>query len=84
MSIGLVATGLAWRRRHALGVFVAFLLVGAVVDVYLSFVGDAVEVGRHLTGPLLRFSISVIIAAGIGVDATISQRTQTGVIDIVD
>ncbi len=84
VSVCIGATWLAWRRRHALGLLVAFLLVGAVLDVYLSFVGDAVEVGRHLSGPLLRLSVAVIVVAGVGLDALISQRTQTGVIDIAD
>jgi hypothetical protein len=83
-SISVVATGVGWRRRQALGLLLAFLLVGAMVDLYLSFVGDAVEVGRHLAGPLLRLSVAVIIAVGVGLDAAISQRTQTRVIDVAD
>ena len=34
-------------------------------DLYLVYVADAVEVGRHLVGPLYRFSVVAVVAVAI-------------------
>jgi hypothetical protein len=81
LSVALVAsTGyalLAARRRRALGLFAGFLLVPAWIDLYLSYAGDAVEVSRHLVGPLSRLGVATVVVTGIGVDAAIASMRRS-------
>ncbi len=63
---------MAARRRRALGLYAGFLLIPAWIDLYLSYAGDAVEVGRHLVGPLSRLSVAVVVVVAIGVDSAIA------------
>lgn len=65
---------IAARHRRALGLFAVFLLVPAWIDLYLSYVGDAVEVGRHMIGALSRLSVAIVVVVGIGVDAALDGR----------
>ena len=77
-AVGLVASTagavLAARRRRALGLFAAFLLLPAWIDLYLSYAGDAVEVNRHMVGALSRLSVAMVVAVAIGVDAVLQKR----------
>jgi hypothetical protein len=63
---------LAARRRRALGLFAGFLLIPAWIDLYLSYAGDAVEVSRHLVGPLSRLSVVIVVVIAIGIDSAIA------------
>ena len=63
---------LAARRRRALGLFAGFLLIPAWIDLYVSYAGDAVEVSRHLVGPLSRLSVSIVVVVAIGIDSAIA------------
>ena len=78
VAVGLVAsTGaalIAARRRRALGLFAAFLLIPAWIDLYLSYAGDAVEVSRHLIGAMSRLSVAIVVVVGIGIDAALEAR----------
>jgi hypothetical protein len=78
LSVALVASTayalLAARRRLALGLFAGLLLVPAWIDLYLSYAGDAVEVSRHLVGPLSRLAVATVVVTGIGLDAAIASR----------
>ncbi len=65
---------LAARRRPALGLFAGFVLIPAWIDLYLSYAGDAVEVSRHLVGPLSRLSVAIVVVIGIGADAWLHGR----------
>jgi hypothetical protein len=62
---------LAALRRRALGLFAGFLLIPAWIDLYLSYAGDAVEVSRHLVGPLSRLSVAIVVVIAIGIDSAI-------------
>ena len=66
------------RGRRALVIFGAAGLVSAFVDIYVSYTADAVEVGRHLVGPLGRTSVMLISCIAIGVDAFIHWRRHRG------
>ena len=68
---------LAARRRRALGLFAGFLLIPAWIDLYLSYAGDAVEVSRHLVGPLSRLSVAIVVVVAIGIDSTIALADET-------
>lgn len=47
---------------------IPFLVIPVLADLYLSYVADAVEVGRHLVGPLQRFAVVTVVAVALGVD----------------
>lgn len=72
--VSVLSIGLAGRRRPAHAWLVVFLVVPAWVDLYLAYVGDAVEVARHLVGPLVRMSIGTIIAVALGATAVADAR----------
>jgi hypothetical protein len=57
------------RRAAPYGWLAGLLLVPAWIDLYVSFAGDAIEVGRHLVGPLLRLAVAMIVVTAIAVDA---------------
>jgi hypothetical protein len=57
------------RRRLLAGVVAAGLL-SAIVDIWCSYVGDPMEVNRHMVGPLSRLSVLVIVGVALGADAT--------------
>jgi hypothetical protein len=59
------------RRRRLLAVFAAVLLTSALVDLYISFAGDSVEVERHLVGPLLRLALMIVISVALGADTAL-------------
>jgi hypothetical protein len=78
VAVGMIASTaaalIAARHRRALGLFAAFLLVPAWIDLYLSYAGDAVEVSRHLIGALSRLSVAIVVVVGIGVDVALHRR----------
>lgn len=61
----------AWRRRRVEAVVLGLLLASTFVDLYMAYVGDAVEVQRHMVGPLARMALVMVFCLGIGVDAMI-------------
>jgi hypothetical protein len=67
------------RRRRLLVVVVGAGLLSAVVDIWCSYVGDPMEVNRHMVGPLARLSVLVIVAVALGADAATArlQRAST-------
>jgi hypothetical protein len=56
------------RNRRRLVLFAAAGLFSAAVDFYMSYIGDAMEVNRHLVGPLARLTIMLVIAVALGLD----------------
>jgi hypothetical protein len=44
------------------------LLVSAIVDIWSSYVGDPMEVNRHLVGPLVRLNVTAVVAIALGAD----------------
>jgi len=59
-------------RRGPL-IFAAGGLAVALVDIYASFAGDPLEVGRHVVGPLNRLSVMLVISIAIAVDTLWQQ-----------
>jgi hypothetical protein len=59
---------LALFRRRVQAVVLGLLLVSSFIDLYMAYVGDSVEVQRHMVGPLSRMSLIMLICLGIGVD----------------
>lgn len=74
MAGALVALGVAWTLRRTTAWFVALLVVPVLVDLYLVFVGDAIEVGRHLVGPMMRWSVVCVVCVAVGIDLLLDDR----------
>ena len=68
VAAGTLAAGAALTRRRGPLVFAAAGLLAVLVDIYFSFVGDALEVSRHLVGSLDRLNVMLVIAVAIGAD----------------
>ena len=66
-----VAAAVVARRRPRLGWLLPFWLVPVAADLYLAYVADAVEVGRHLVGPLARFAVVAIVSVALAVDSVV-------------
>lgn len=72
----LAAAGLviaAVRRRRVQSVVLGLLLISTFVDLYMAFVGDSVEVQRHMVGPLSRMSLVMVLCLGVGIDAFVEM-----------
>ena len=68
----------AVRRRRVQATVLGLLLLSSFVDLYMAYVGDSVEVQRHLVGPLSRMSLVMLICLSVGVDCLveIARRRQ--------
>jgi hypothetical protein len=75
-ALAVLGAGVAGQRRLALGCLAAFVVAPAWIDVYLSYVGDAVEVARHVTVPLLRVAVGSVVAIALGADALVEERRR--------
>jgi hypothetical protein len=69
-GLGYAATD---RRRRVLVFATSVLFVSAIVDIWTSYVGDPMEVNRHLVGPLVRLNVTAIFAVALGVDALVAR-----------
>jgi hypothetical protein len=70
----LLAIGIAWTLRRTTAWFLAFLVAPVLVDLYLVFVGDAIEIGRHLVGPMFRWSVVCVVCVAVGIDLLADDR----------
>ncbi|MCU1391127.1 MAG: hypothetical protein JWL72_4465, partial [Ilumatobacteraceae bacterium] len=59
----------AKRRRGLQAVVLGLLLASTFVDLYMAYVGDSVEVQRHMVGPLSRMALVMVLCLGVGVDS---------------
>ncbi len=73
LAAGVAVALLASARRRAVGITVAAGLLACGLDLYFSIAGDAVEVLRHLIGPILRLSILGLVSLGLGADWLVSR-----------
>jgi len=75
IGLAVVALGGAWLLARERGpvIFAGGGLAVALVDIYSSFAGDPVEIGRHLVGPLNRLSVMLVIAVAIAADVLWQQ-----------
>ncbi|MCU1395671.1 MAG: hypothetical protein JWM34_4099 [Ilumatobacteraceae bacterium] len=70
MLLSVAGLGLAaWRRRGRQSIVLGLLLVSTFVDLYISYIGDSVEVQRHMVGPLARMALIMVLCLGVGLDA---------------
>ncbi len=76
--LSLVALALLWVRRRTWAWFGLFLVVPVLVDLYLVFAADAVEVSRHLVGPMLSFSVVSTVAVALAADVALDARSEPG------
>ena len=70
---------LALRQRRVQAVVLSLLLASTFVDLYMAYVGDSVEVQRHMVGPLSRMAIILVMCVAIGVDSiavAVKQRRR--------
>ena len=72
---GIVA--LALTRRRVPAVVSALLLASSFVDLYMAYVGDSVEVQRHMVGPLARMTAIMVVCIVSGLDAALSARKRS-------
>lgn len=68
-AISVVGLVLASRRRRVQSIVLGLLLASTFVDLYVSYVGDSVEIQRHLVGPLARMALIMVLCLGVGIDA---------------
>jgi hypothetical protein len=64
-GLGIAVTEVRWRR---LVLLLAVGLLSSAVDVWVSYAGDPLEVGRHLVGPFARLSVFAVLSVAIGAD----------------
>lgn len=77
----LVAAVVVARRRPRLAWLIPFWFLPVLADLYLAYVADAVEIGRHLVGPLLRFSVVAIVAVAVAADTIAARHGHDDVTD---
>lgn len=82
LLLSCVGIAVLWRRRRTTAWFGMFVLIPVLADLYLVYVADAVEVGRHLVGPLQRFSVVSVVVLALAADATIDAFGDTEVDDV--
>jgi hypothetical protein len=63
------------RKRPAAAV-TALALAACGVDAYVSYVGDALEIERHLVGAMLRLSLVAIVAVALGLDRLLAETRR--------
>ena len=74
MAFGaLVGFGIRDRRRMRTAVFGATALLLTIVELYLTWGGDPVEMQRHVIGALSRLSMILVIVVASGVDAVLAE-----------
>jgi hypothetical protein len=69
-GLAIAATDAGWRR---LVLVLGVGLVSSAVDIWVSYAGDPLETGRHLTGPFARLAVFAILSAGIGADVIVRR-----------
>ncbi len=77
----LACAGLALtaRRRGLQSIVLALLLASTFVDLYMAYVGDSVEVQRHMVGPLSRMALIMAICVCLGVDTLLDDARRRAV-----
>ncbi|HEY4331857.1 MAG TPA: hypothetical protein VGM78_04785 [Ilumatobacteraceae bacterium] len=64
------------RRRRVQAVVLALLLVSTFVDLYMAYIGDSVEVQRHMVGPLSRMALVMVLCLAVGFDAMVELVSE--------
>ena len=72
-------------RRRKFAWLIPFWFVPVAADFYLVYVADAIEVGRHLVGPMLRFEVVAVVSIALAADALLSAPdTDVGDDDVAE
>lgn len=79
-----VAASIVAVRRPRLAWLIPFWSVPVVADLYLVYVADAIEVGRHLVGPMLRFEVIAVVSVALAADAVTGRADTDRVAESVD
>jgi hypothetical protein len=74
--VSLIGLALASRRRGLQTAVLGLLLVSTFIDLYMAYVGDSVEVQRHMVGPLSRMAVIMVVCVCVGIDAAIAEVRQ--------
>ncbi|MET0326315.1 MAG: hypothetical protein ABW219_13915, partial [Ilumatobacteraceae bacterium] len=69
------------RRLRAQVVVVTVAAAGALLDVYVSYSGDSLEVQRHLIAPWARLSVCLVLAVGLGIEWFADRRRAAAATD---
>ena len=77
LASGVAIALITKTQRRSIGIVITGGLLASGLDLYLSASGDAVEVFRHLLGPILRLSVLSIVAIGLGADWAWSRLLAT-------
>ncbi|CAB4886998.1 unannotated protein [freshwater metagenome] len=68
-----VGLALAARRRGLQSIVLGLLLASCFIDLYMAYVGDSVEVQRHMVGPLSRMVLVMVLCIATGLDAAFTS-----------
>jgi hypothetical protein len=77
LFLAVLSLSMVWKSNNRVrAIILTLLLASCFVDYFISWVGDSVEVNRHLVGPFFRTSIilSVILASGANTYLTEIRR----------
>jgi len=77
LLFALISLSLIWRSQNRIRAHVlTVLLLSSFVDYIVSWVGDSVEVNRHLVGCFFRTSIILSIVLACGVNAFLTENRK--------
>jgi hypothetical protein len=79
LALAAVALATTSRSRPVVAVFGFATLLSGLVEFYLSYIGDSMEVNRHLVGAMARIAVMTTICIALGVDRAVAwQRSRSG------
>ena len=73
VAAAVVGLAFAVTRRRGQFTVLGLLLASTFVDVYMAYVGDSVEVQRHMVGPLSRMAVVLMLCVLVGADSAIDH-----------
>ena len=80
LILAMGSISLIWRDKNRIrAIVLSVLLLSCSIDYIVSWVGDSVEVNRHLVGCFFRTSIILAVVVACGANTKLSKsRTRTG------
>ena len=78
LMLAMISIALLWRSRNRIrATILTILLLSSFVDYFISWVGDSVEVNRHLVGCFFRTSIIFAVVVACAANTVLSEiRSQ--------
>lgn len=67
---------IAMSRRRAIAVVLGIALAGSLLDLYMSWLGDSVEVQRHLVGAVARLGLVLVLSIVHGLDSLLTPARR--------